>query len=471
MSKMVNRIVVGMQVGDEGKGKIVDTLAEHADYVVRVQGGPNAGHTIKVEDDEIILHLIPSGILTSGNIVAIGAGVVLDPKVLMNELAYLNHRGISVEERLLIDRLTPLILPQHRCLDTALEIARGRKGAAIGTTARGIGPAYCDVPARNAMRVGDLLHFDEFAEIFREDLEGKVDHIHRLGVDNDQLFVILTALSMAERRNYEEFVDEGHLDFTKYHSPTSGLNPDKILDDLSRIVRKIEPHVADVPAVLNKAINDGKSVLFEGAQGTMLDVDYGTLPYVTSSHTIAGVACTGAGVGPTRIDEVVGVVKAYTTRVGGGPLPTAMSERDADRMREKGGEYGATTARPRTMGWFDVPMLQRAVVLNGVDRLIVTKLDVLSGETELPFCTRYSLDGKMLEVFPSNRDFPRVRANYESLPGWNEDISGVRSFDDLPENAKRYLLYIELAAKEANPKIELMGVGVGKRRDQYIKVD
>lgn len=417
-------VLVGAQWGDEGKGKITDYLAERADVVIRYQGGSNAGHTVMVGHEEFKLHLVPSGILYPGKLCIIGNGVVLDPAVLVEELDGLAARGVDTSG-LKISNRAHLILPYHKGLDAAEEEHRG--AAMIGTTKRGIGPAYVDKAARTGIRVGDLLDWEEFS--------AKV--AHNLAATNELLAKI-------------------------YDRP--GYDLQAILEEYAGYARRLRPLIADSVRLVNRALQEGRKVLFEGAQGTLLDLDQGTYPFVTSSYPVAGGACIGAGVGPTRIDKVIGVVKAYTTRVGSGPFPTEITGPAGDALRQQGMEFGTTTGRPRRCGWLDTVILRHAAEVNGLTGIALTKLDVLTGLDPLRICTSYRYRGTVGEDFPASlKALEECEPVYEELPGWHEDITGARSLDDLPANCRRYIRRLE----------ELTGVpvhliAVGPRRDQTI---
>lgn len=403
MSK--NICIVGAQWGDEGKGKIVDLLAGGVDIVARYQGGANAGHTVRVGKREFVLHLVPSGIVHPGVQCLIGNGVVVDPKSLLEELALLKGQGISVRGRLLISANAHLTLPYHVALDKARE---ARRGGAIGTTHRGIGPTYTDKTARTGITVGDLVRWQPFREKLR--------------------------------RNFEE---KNFLLQNYYHQRS--ISYSEILSAYEKFVPKLKPLVRDGAAWLNGMMARGKRVLFEGAQGTFLDVDFGTYPYVTSSSTIAGGACTGLGVGPDKVGKVILVAKAYTTRVGNGPFPTEFDPKMADFVRAKAGdEFGRTTGRPRRCGWFDAAMVRRAVQLNGAGGLAITKLDVLDGMKELRIGVGYTGAGLDKNGFPqSAEEMQMCRPVYRRLPGWQGRTCGVRRYRDLPLNARRYIEAIE----------------------------
>ena len=394
-------VVLGTQWGDEGKGKIVDLLSRDADAVVRFQGGHNAGHTLVIDGDKTVLHLIPAGILNPGVECLIGNGVVLSLHALREEIEKLEARGVEVRQRIMISPACAIILPYHVVLDTARERARGDK--AIGTTCRGIGPAYEDKVARRGLRTTDLLDGERLAER----LEPVLD--------------------------YHNFVLEKRF----------GENPlgfDQVLEEAAALGDYFAPMVGDVSARLYQLRADGKRIMFEGAQGSLLDIDHGTFPYVTSSNTTVGGVCTGAGVGPDAIDYVLGITKAYTTRVGGGPFPTELFDETGQRLAKRGDEFGATTGRARRCGWLDAVALKRMVQLNGVSGLCVTKLDVLDGFEELKICTAYRLNGSTLDSPPLNvHDWPRLEPVYEAHPGWQESVRGMRELEDLPVNARAYL--------------------------------
>jgi adenylosuccinate synthase len=419
-------IVVGAQWGDEGKGKVVDILAEHADIVVRYQGGNNAGHTLVVGDEKTVLHLVPSGVLHSGTLCVIGNGVVIDPVALLDEIDGLQRAGYLQDLSVLrISDRAHLTMPYHRAIDQARERLRGE--GRIGTTGRGIGPTYEDKMARIGIRVADLLDEHSFSEALRRTIEEK----------NVYLRAIL---------------NEPALDY------------DRIAGEYQRLRERIAPLVVDSGLLLDHALSTGARVLFEGAQGTMLDVDHGTYPFVTSSNTVAGSACTGAGIAPNRITGVVGITKAYTTRVGSGPFPTELHDDLGRKLREDGGEFGATTGRPRRCGWFDAVVVRHAVRLNGLSGLAITKLDVLTGIRTLRLCVAYEHEGRRLEEFPaSGWVLNNLTPLYEELPGWDEPICDARSLDDLPANARRYIKRLEDLT--STPAVM---VSVGARREETI---
>ncbi len=422
------KIVVGAQWGDEGKGKIVDLLSEKVDIVARYQGGANAGHTVVINGEKYILHLIPSGILQEKTICVIGNGVVIDPVALLDEIALLESKGIRVTGRLLISHRAHLIMPYHKILDQAKEAKDAQQK--IGTTGRGIGPAYVDKVNRMGIRIVDLLD--------RETLKTKL------------------------RRNIEE---KNEILKKIYGAET--LDVDRIINEYLEFDDKIDPYVKDVSVYLNEAIKQGKSILLEGAQGTLLDVDFGTYPFVTSSSPTSGGACTGVGIGPTKVDAVLGVIKAYTTRVGMGPFPTEISDGENIKLRELGDEYGATTGRPRRCGWFDAVIANYAVQVNGIDSFAITKLDVLDSLAEIKIGVAYKYRGKLINSFPSELQIlENCEPVYEVFPGWLTSTRGIRKFDDLPQNAQSYLTAIADLTKTS---FEIISVGSG--REETISVE
>jgi adenylosuccinate synthase len=420
-----NVVVVGTQWGDEGKGKIVDLLTDRAHAVVRFQGGHNAGHTLVINGKKTVLHLIPSGVLRDGVMCLIGNGVVLSVAALFEEIEELRRGGVDAMQRLRISESCPLILPHHVALDHAREKARGK--AAIGTTGRGIGPAYEDKVSRRGLRVGDLMDTKSFGE----KLKSVMDY-HNYALKN----------------------------YFKYDT----VDFQKTLDECLGLVEKLRPMVADIPELLHQYGREGKRVMFEGAQGALLDIDHGTYPYVTSSNTCAGAAATGSGVGPGRLDYVLGITKAYTTRVGAGPFPTELNDGIGDRLGERGKEFGATTGRKRRCGWYDAVIMRRSNQLNGVTGLCVTKLDVLDGLDVIRVCTAYRHEGKLRTTPPSGADaLSKCEPVYEEVPGWKESTLGVRSFDKLPLNAQKYLKKIE---ELTEARIDL--ISTGAERDDTI---
>ncbi len=419
-------VVVGAQWGDEGKGKVVDILAEHADVVVRYQGGNNAGHTLVVDDEKTVLHLVPSGVLHPGKICVIGNGVVVDPAALLTEIDSLQQAGRLQDPSVLkISDRAHLIMPYHRAIDRARERLRGE--GRIGTTGRGIGPTYEDKMARIGIRFAEFLDERMFAQALRATIEEK----------NAYLRTILK---------------EKALDY------------EAILAEYEGMRERLAPMVIDASLYLDRALAAGRRVLFEGGQGTMLDVDHGTYPYVTSSNTVAGAVCTGAGIAPNRITAVVGITKAYSTRVGSGPFPTELLDDLGRKLQQDGGEFGATTGRPRRCGWFDAVVARQAVRLNGLTGLAITKLDVLTGLKKIRVCVAYEFGGKRIEEFPASANvLQNARPIYEDLPGWDEPLCRARTLDDLPPNALRYVRYLE----DLTGTPSLM-VSVGARRQETI---
>jgi len=423
-------VVVGTQWGDEGKGKIVDLLTEYADLIVRFQGGNNAGHTLVVDGEKYIFHLIPSGILYQDKKCAVGNGVVLDPAILIEELQELEDKGRKVTpERLMISENTHLIMPYHKALDHAREAAKS-EGKKIGTTGRGIGPCYEDKIVRNGIKVTDLLD----SALFKEKLENNVAEKNFL----------LTKMLNAEP------VDAG-----------------TIYDEYMRYAEKLAPFAGNVSVIIDETTRKGGNVLFEGAQGTQLDIDHGTYPFVTSSNTVAGGACCGAGLGPSRIDCVIGICKAYTTRVGSGPFPTELFDETGDLIQKKGAEFGATTGRRRRCGWLDGVVLKDAVRLNGLDGLAITKLDVMSDIDPISICESYEVEGKSLGAMPANiRQVEKARPVYRQVPGWKGDITGARTLHDLPSQAQDYIKQIE---ETSMTPVSI--VSVGPDRDETILIN
>ncbi len=414
-------VLVGSQWGDEGKGKIVDILSEKFDIVARYQGGANAGHTVEIGEKQYILHLIPSGILRDGVKCVIGNGVVIDPQALLDEIKILEDNGIKVEGRLFISHNAHLIMPYHKLFDSISESGKNK----IGTTGRGIGPCYIDKFDRKGIRIVDLLN--------RDVLEKKL------------------------RQN----VDEKNILLKKLYGD-KGFDIEEIIKEYISFDEAIDSYVTDVPLMLNNAIKEGKNILLEGAQGTLLDVDHGTYPFVTSSNPTSGGACTGSGIPPNKIDNVFGIVKAYTTRVGNGPFPTELTDEAGEKLRQEGAEFGATTGRPRRCGWFDAFLVRYSEMINGIDAVAVTKLDVLSIFEKIKVCVGYKLNEKLLKSFPSDVDrLSSVTPVYETVDGWMEDISECKSYNELPPKTKEYL---EVISDQANIKIELVSVGPKRRQ-------
>ena len=419
-------VVVGAQWGDEGKGKATDLLGDQVDYVVRYQGGNNAGHTVVIGDESYALHLLPSGVLSPNAVPVIGNGVVVDPQVLLEEIDGVQARGIDCS-RLLVSADAHLIMPYHRALDKVTERYLGN--SRIGTTGRGIGPAYADKIARVGIRVQDL--FDPGI------LRKKLELVLR---DKNQM------LSKVYNRR--------------------GLDPQAIATEYEGYAERLRPYVADTGLVLGRALDAGKFVLLEGAQATMLDVDHGTYPFVTSSSPTAGGACSGSGIGPTKITAVIGIVKAYTTRVGEGPFPTELTGEQGEWLRKTGSEFGVTTGRPRRCGWFDAVIARYATRVNGITGYFLTKLDVLSGLDKVPVCVAYEVDGKRHDDIPMTQtEFHHAVPVYEYFDGWWEDISKVRSYEELPENARKYI-----SAVEGMIGAPVYAVGTGPRRDQTLQM-
>ena len=421
---MPNVVVVGLQWGDEGKGKIVDFLSEKADVVARYQGGHNAGHTVVINSEKFILHLIPSGILYKGKTCLIGNGVVVDPAALLEEMKGLTERGVSIDN-LHLSKNAHVIMPYHVAIDRESERLRGAKN--IGTTGRGIGPCYCDKIGRVGIRVADLLQ----PSLLGEKLKSNLFHINFL-LEN------------------------------LYKS--SGFRAEEILNEYAGYGEKLARYVADTDVIVNKTISARGNVLFEGAQGTLLDIDHGTYPYVTSSNAIAGGACTGMGVGPTKISKVLGIVKAYTTRVGSGPFPTEIKDALGEHLRERGGEYGATTGRPRRCGWLDAVVLRHSARINGVTGIALTKLDILDGLETIKICTSYKYKGQVCDEFPKEINiFEECEPVYEEVEGWTESTVGLKDLSELPKAAKAYIKRIE---KLVGVKTHI--ISTGQRREELV---
>ena len=422
---MANVIILGSQWGDEGKGKIVDLFSERFDVVARYQGGHNAGHTVFIGENRFVLKLIPSGILRPGKQAVIGNGLVIDPAALLSEIGSLESAGLDVKGNLFISNRAHVLFPAHRMME---RMSEGRPGRiSIGTTSRGIGPCYEDKIARRGIRIADLLERDVFRAQYDSVMEEKVTIAKAIG--------IYEAIDLARiREEYEAFAE------------------------------RIRPMVCDTALLLNDAIRSGKTVLFEGAQGTMLDIDHGTYPFVTSSSASAGGACTGTGVPPTRIGGVIGVSKAYITRVGGGPFPTEALDSQGERIRQRGKEFGAVTGRPRRCGWFDTPLLRYTAAINGFDSLVVTKLDVLDEFETIPVCTGYRIGSQEIrEMPPLVSQMEKVEPIYECLPGWKSATFGISSYEDLPAKAKEYLAFLE-----TRTGIEVGAISTGPERTQTI---
>lgn len=420
---MATKVVIGAQWGDEGKGKIIDILAQQAEVVVRSQGGNNAGHTVEANGQQYKLHLTPSGILNPNTLCIIGNGVVVDPGVLLGELDMLQEKGVSADN-LKIDARAHVIFPYHRVLDGLSEEARGKGD--IGTTKKGIGPAYMDKAERSGIRMCDLMNKDLFIEKVKANIKLKNKIIEKV-----------------------------------YGG--KGLNADEIIEEYLGYAERLRKYVTDTTVLLYNAIKAGKNVLFEGAQGTLLDLDLGTYPYVTSSHPITGGVCIGAGIGPTMIDECIGVVKAYTTRVGKGPFPTELFDEIGDQIRELGHEYGTTTGRPRRCGWFDAVIVKYAVRTSGLTSIVVNKIDTLSGIDKIKICVGYKKGDEIIREFPpSLEELALCEPIYEEMDGWQGDIGQIRNYKDLPENAKKYIEKIE---EICDVKVSMIGVGPGREQN------
>jgi adenylosuccinate synthase len=418
-------VIVGAQWGDEGKGKIVDVLTEKADIVARYQGGHNAGHTVVINSRKFVLHLIPSGILHSKTVCVIGNGVVVEPKALIEEINDLKKKGIRVSNNLLVSRNAHLIMPYHLTLDSVCEKSKGKKS--IGTTGRGIGPAYVDKMSRSGIRVGDLLE----PEAFNEKLTTNLKNVNFL------------------LKNL-------------YKAPV--FSPKKIFSEYMGYAKILKKYIADTDIIINAAINGKKNLLLEGAQGTLLDIDHGTYPFVTSSSSVAGGACTGLGIGPTRIDGVIGIVKAYTTRVGSGPFPTELHDATGKRMREKGGEFGATTGRPRRCGWLDTVILKHSAAINGLSGIVITKLDILDGMDTIKICTSYRHKGRTYTEMPKDLSIlENCTPVYEEFRGWKENTVGITDFGKLPSQARAYIRKIEQLIG-----VKAVIISTGQKRDELI---
>ena len=424
---MANVVVVGAQWGDEGKGKVVDIYTEYADEIVRYQGGNNAGHTLVVGDEKVVLHLIPSGVLHEGKRCVIGNGVVLDPEVFIMEVKRLQAAGrLQDDSSLLLSESLHIIMPYHKAIDIAREVRSGDRK--IGTTGRGIGPCYEDKIGRRGIRLMDLVDPVAFSRKLRENLDDKNAELERLGAE-----------PLGYNEIYRAYMDHAEV---------------------------LKRYIADTGVALDRSLKAGKKLLIEGAQGTLLDVDHGTYPFVTSSSTCAGGAATGTGVSPREIHQVIGISKAYVTRVGSGPFPTELLDETGEKLRQVGGEFGATTGRPRRCGWFDAMVIRYAARVNGLTGIALTKLDVLSGFETIKVCTGYRYEGALLEYLPAKLEvFEACEPVYEELPGWMSDISEVRCFDELPENARAYVRRLEELAG-----CPIVMVSVGPRRDQTMQL-
>lgn len=427
---MSNAVIVGTQWGDEGKAKVIDYLTQRSDLIIRFQGGANAGHTVIANGQKFVFHLVPSGIMFSDKICIVGNGVVFDCEQFLKEVDELKSNNISVEGRLFVSDLAHLVLPYHKAQDCASESNMGQ--GKIGTTGRGIGPTYSDKTSRTGIRVGDLKDWDNFVKKFKVNFEFK-----------------------------------NRLIKTIYQSQFN-LDANNILEQYQIIRERMLPFINDTACYIFEAASKGKRVLFEGAQGTFLDIDHGTYPFVTSSNTLAGYACPGCGVGPSMINHVIGIVKTYTTRVGNGPFPTELNDALGEKLRKEGGEFGATTGRPRRCGWFDSVMVRKAVQLNGITRFALTKLDVLNNLDEIQICTHYEIDGKKVDQFPSDcQILEKAVPVYETHKGWNCDISGCKTIKDLPAEAFSYIHRL----KELCYNIPILMVSIGPDRNQTIEVE
>lgn len=427
---MPNIAIIGSQWGDEGKAKIIDYLSEKSDVIIRFQGGANAGHTVIVEGDQFIFHMVPSGIMYPDKVCIIGNGVVFDAEQFIAEVNALREKSISLENRLFISDLAHLVLPYHKVLDQASE--SNMKDEKIGTTGRGIGPAYADKVNRIGIRTGDLLDWHNFVSKLSTAFEQKkilIENVYNCSFD---------------------------------------VNLDDLIDKYKNLREVITPKICDTGSYIFNCLQQKKNLLFEGAQGTFLDIDHGTYPFVTSSNTVSGCICSGAGVGPSAIHEVVGIVKAYTTRVGNGPFPTELTNETGDKLRSEGGEFGATTGRPRRCGWFDSVQVRKAIQLNGFTRIALTKLDVLNSFDEIKICSHYTMNGKNIEQFPSSpTGLEKIEPGLETHPGWKSDISQCKKISELPENALNYVRRIQ----ELCYNIPILIISVGPDRSQTIEVE
>ena len=426
---MANSVVIGAQWGDEGKAKVIDYISAKSDIVVRYQGGANAGHTVIVDGKKFVFHMIPSGIISKDKICVIANGVVFDAEQFLRETEELSGQGVEIGGRLLVSDIAHLVLPYHKILDCVSEEALERNGSKIGTTKRGIGPAYADKASRCGIRTGDLRNFDNFAK--------------KLSVQYN------------EKKNLVE----------RFYGENFELSLSETIEEYREIAKKITPLLTDTSRYLFEQSKAGKSVLFEGAQGTFLDMDHGTYPYVTSSNTSVGSVATGSGFALNKLDEIIGIVKVYTTRVGNGPFVTELLDDDGEKLQTVGGERGATTGRPRRCGWFDSVLLRKSVQLNGFTKLAITKLDVLDSFEKIKICTKYEIDGKITEQFPSApEELQRAKPIYEEFDGWQCSLSGCKTYDALPENAKKYLARL----KELCYGVEFNMVSIGPDRNETI---
>jgi adenylosuccinate synthase len=420
-------VIIGAQWGDEGKGKIVDVLSEHFSVVARYAGGHNAGHTVTIHGKKFILQLIPCGILRPGSKAVIGNGVVLDPFALMKEVKTLREAGIQVDGNLFVANRAQVILPYHRMIELASENAPGR--VKIGTTSRGIGPAYEDKMGRRGLRVADLL-------------DAQLMHTHIENACKEKNTIVHALYN------------------------TEPLDAEEIFREYAKVAEEVRPFVVDTAALLNSALRNGESIMFEGAQGTMLDIDHGTYPFVTSSSATSGGAVIGTGVPPTAISTVIGVTKAYCTRVGEGPFPTELHGTEGDELRKRGNEFGAVTGRPRRCGWIDLPLLRYSAMINGIEWLVVTKMDVLDHLAEIPVCVGYKINGKKTSEIPAQiSGYDKIECLYEKLPGWKKTTSGIDEFEKLPQKARDYLEFI---AKETGTKVGVVSTGPDREQTMYV---
>jgi adenylosuccinate synthase len=423
---MSNIVILGAQWGDEGKGKLVDLLADRFDIIVRYQGGHNAGHTILIGDRKFVLRLVPSGILHPGKTAVIGNGLVVDPLALLEELGQLTAAGVDVASQLRISNRAHVLLPTHRLVEKITEAVPGR--VPIGTTLRGIGPCYEDKTSRRGIRMADLLDRDYFSSAARELMQDHIIRARAFGVED-------------------------------------GIDIEGTLERYAAAAESIRPLVCDTAYLLRDAMNSGRNLLFEGAQGTMLDIDHGTYPFVTSSSACAGGACTGTGVPPTKIDAVIGISKAYITRVGGGPFPTEALDGRGDQIRNRGREFGSVTGRPRRCGWFDIPLLRYSAALNGFETMVLTKLDVLDELPGIPVCVGYKIDGVTTAEMPSTvRELARVEPVFEVLPGWESSTEGISDWDELPAAARQYISFLE-----DKTGVEAGCISTGPERNQTVR--
>jgi len=443
---MIN-VVLGTQWGDEGKGKLVDYLAEKVDIIARFQGGANAGHTIVVNDIKYVFHLVPSGILYNNKTCVIGNGVVLDPISLVDEIKLLDTKNINIENRFFISERTHLIMPYHRLLDVVKEISRGSDK--IGTTARGIGPSYGDKISRTGLVAGDLLDKEILTKKITKNILEKINTIKKIhNIDNTKLKEILSNFKYSD------------ITMDTFYDPENGLDSNKIIEYFYSVGQKLKNNISST-MFLNNQLKENKSILAEGAQGTMLDINFGSYPFVTSSVTTIGNVMSGLGIAPTKLNQITGIVKAYTTRVGEGPFPSELNDETGELLRKQGDEFGATTGRPRRCGWLDLLIVKFACDINGINNIAITKLDVLSGFEKIKYCKSYEVNGEVVNQLPNN--LKNCEPIYEEVDGWKEDITNITRYEDLPENAKKY---VELIENILDVKIGI--VSVGPKREQTI---